>query len=72
MQDELSAISCYSDDIPALLEIFRQNNIAPQILGSTTLLSVYTAQLSGPLKTYLTLKFPNICITRAKFTKGKI
>ena len=71
-QDELSAITCYSADAPEILAVLTQNGITPNLMGSTPRVSVYTAQLSGAMKTYLTLKFPIIHIGVAKFVNGKM
>lgn len=55
-----------------MLECLNANQITPSIIGSDTTQVIYMMQLPDAMKTYLTLKFPNIIIKPLGFVAGKM
>jgi hypothetical protein len=72
MTDKLSIIILRKEEHTEFWNVMKENQVTPGFMASNLLEFIYTAQLPPPLKTYLTLKFPNIVIKSANFTNGKI
>ena len=60
------------EEIIDMLEYLIANQITASIIGSDVTQVIYLMQLPDEMKTYLTLKFPNIVIKPLGFVAGKM
>lgn len=73
MKDRQFKLRCRKEDNEAILRFLRcDHSLHVQTIGSNLLEVIMIVQLSDEIRTYLTLKFPNIVITEARFVNGKM